>query len=547
MPRATPFTGTSATAELIAELGQPHIETHNQAQLLIWPVHSDGDGIIFGRLSGQEVQGGETAMGQIHPLRRLTSDLELRPRLIVMSVNNGGRKRYEDRPDFELGEDSATWCKWVAWRGPDRIAREILPAETYYDRLRNNSIDLYLTSLGRKVDWTRDRVYLRALGLVSAEEAASIAERTSTAIQSRYPGEKRGWPSSRRFGFRRNWATKYLEVDPEQWPLVELIHYSYADAETAHRGGVRKVRDDLTAMGCELSHQRIRTILRDPIYVTGEFAITVDGQQAPQRPIPLPKPIPPEVFARNQQLLDLRKGRETHVRPGEFALNGIKIIHAQCEHLRDKRNYQPTLRGRLFRGTYEYRHSPWVPRECHGFLIGREQLEHAVIPHLQELVDSKPLREAWRKCYRKRNRGVLPQVLDESERRQLRRRIRDRELQKAQLTRSYLQRVDQAEPAHEIAYWQLVGALQDEIDQLSMRLVRAETLPSIQLHDDFEALHDRWLSTLTLDVPDSDTRRIERASLIQLLVSKIRVGHVGIPVSRRGDSISVELLLTRLV
>ena len=203
LPRSSPFTGTSATADLIRELGQPQLEVHGSTQLLLWPVDPTGDGIILGRLSGREVEGGETAMGQIHPLRAMSERLELRPRLIVMSVHNSGMRPYADRPDFALVEQAISlgWCRWVAWRGPDRIARDVLPAETFYDRLRRDGVGLYLHGLGRLVDWQRDRVYLRALRLVSAEEAASIKDRTHAAIRSRYIAEGRGWPSSKRFGF----------------------------------------------------------------------------------------------------------------------------------------------------------------------------------------------------------------------------------------------------------------------------------------------------------------------------------------------------------
>ncbi len=151
LPRSSPFTSTSATADLIHELGRPQLEVHGSTQLLLWPVNADGDGIIVGRLSGREVEGGETAMGQIHPLRALANRLGLRPRLIVMGINNSGPHPYAERPDLALIEEviDLGWCRWVAWHGPDRIARDILPAETFYDLLRRRGVDLYLHGLGR--------------------------------------------------------------------------------------------------------------------------------------------------------------------------------------------------------------------------------------------------------------------------------------------------------------------------------------------------------------------------------------------------------------
>src|SRR6201999_3214831 len=110
-------------------LGQPRHLSSAGSHLLIWTDHPDGDGIVFARLSGREVQHGETAMGQIHPARELCRLLGLRARLLVVSVNNTGARDFDERPDFALATEAidAGWCRWTMWRDIARLAREPLP------------------------------------------------------------------------------------------------------------------------------------------------------------------------------------------------------------------------------------------------------------------------------------------------------------------------------------------------------------------------------------------------------------------------------------
>lgn len=522
-PSALPFTGTSATEELIRELGQPQIEVDRRVQLLIWEDDPAGDGIVDARLSGRELQGGETAMGQVHPQREMAGRLGLRPRLIVVSINNSGQRRYENRPDFRIIEEAIElgWCRWVAWRDPDRIARDVLPAETFYDLLRCRNVTLHLSDRGGPIDWERDRVYLRTLGIVSAEEAISIKKRTQSAIKTRYPDQKRGWPASKRFGFRRNWATKYLEVHPEQWEYVKRIHLRYSELEDGRRGGLRALQAELLACGCELSVERIRKILRDPIYVSGEFSVIVAGVEVPQQPIPLDDPVPESVFQRNQELLALRSGRETKTPPGWFCLNSVPVRHARCAHLRDKRNLAPLLKGRVFQGVEAYRHSPWVPSCCRGYVIDRSALEPPVMVALRGLAADPALQSAWRERRLALEHGYTPLVIDRRRAQILRLRMRSRELQKAQLTRAFLERLDQGEQANELAYLQLVDAFDREIAQLQERLASSEAAPAVSSAAPPPGLVDALEQVLTDEVPADTALRLQRAALVQALVEEI--------------------------
>lgn len=53
-----------ATRELRERYGDPEEIAHRGSLLLIWQMDPDGDGILAARLSGQDVQKGETAMGR---------------------------------------------------------------------------------------------------------------------------------------------------------------------------------------------------------------------------------------------------------------------------------------------------------------------------------------------------------------------------------------------------------------------------------------------------------------------------------------------------
>lgn len=160
-----------------------------------------------------------------------------------------------------------------------------MPAERYYRMLQENDVALILARLGRAVTWRQDRLAIRALGIVGAEEREQIRERTHGALERRFVNEGRGWPGSRRFGFRRNPITKYLDVDPAQWPFVKAIHFGFANLEDGSGKGVRRLAMSLADRGCGLSVAQIRKILRDPIYVTGLWSITYRGEVKPGRRI----------------------------------------------------------------------------------------------------------------------------------------------------------------------------------------------------------------------------------------------------------------------
>lgn len=518
-PLATPFTASTALAEVVAELGPP-ISVTGGARL--WLDDPEGDGIEVTRLSGRDIQGGETAFGQVEAVREVTRANRLRTRLIVVTTNNSGGQRYEDRPDYRVIEESirSGWCKWVCWRAPERIGRDDLALALFYDLLKRTGTRLYLTSLGRAVDWRRDRLELGFRGLMAIEERERIKERTHGMLERTWVRGRRGWPGKRPFGFRRNWATKYLEVDPEQWPYVKFIHLRYATLDDGRGAGAPKLRQALLARGCELSASQIRRILQDPIYVTGEYTITYQGAVVPAGPVTIPDPIPADVFQRNQELLRLRRGGESRTPPGTFALNGLRIRHKRCMHLVDERGRSPVLRGRSYpnRDVLAYRHWPYVPRACRGFVVDRDVLENAVFGAVASLEPRPVLTREWEAALRMRHLGDRSVVLAEYERAEVARQIEGLERGRARLARNFRQRLAAGDPANEIAYWDLVSGINTEIEHLQRLLEDAELEPSRM-----ESGSDSVAAGLAdvLACPDGTLEaRARRTALIEALVEE---------------------------
>ncbi|HEV7807854.1 MAG TPA: recombinase family protein [Solirubrobacteraceae bacterium] len=186
-----------ATRDLRERHGAPQDVAHCGSLLLIWDLDADGDGIVCARLSAQDVQKGETAMAQIHNGLDLAASQRLTPACAVAMRTSGGAE-YERRIDFAFIRDRivAHGLKWVIYREPDRIARELHAAHSFYKFLRDSGTDLYLCSLGRKVSWDSqgDRLIVGTLGVIGEFERGAIKARTRNAIKSRWLETGRGLP-----------------------------------------------------------------------------------------------------------------------------------------------------------------------------------------------------------------------------------------------------------------------------------------------------------------------------------------------------------------
>lgn len=578
-PRVSAHNETTATAELLAEIGPPIEEKPIRGSKLWWWRHEGGGrGISFARLSGQEIHEGETVIGQVHANRRLFKQLGLNPLYTVVTLNNPASRPYHERPDFLFFEErlAAGEIDWIAARDLDRLLRNELAQALLFDTLRRTKTGLYLARFGRKMDWSRDKLLLQTLGNMGEHERDMTRERTSSSIISRYIAEGRGRPGSARFGFYRDSVTKDLAVDPEQWPLVKLLHYRYCELGGV-RGGLRRVREELIDAGCEFSLSYLATMLRDPIYVTGEYVTRLGDKLVTCKPVALEDPIPAGVFQRNQEHLAQNRGPHKVTPPGFFCLNSIPLVHAACagetveyESNEGIRTTQPKLRARIYterpERRYTFTHSPRAPQACKGYSINADVLERTVISELLKLARSRELKAEWARAIPIETAETSP-ILTKEERKTLVAQIRQLEAKKASLEDELVQRVLDDKPVGNADHSRLVGPIEERIAQLERRLQIADSMPrrdfktstdpSVKAlleageidEDEEDDLLVALEEVLTLERPgiDDDEALRRRTAVVQAALSAVVVHDIddGIAIELQGPLVPEDAELVR--
>jgi DNA invertase Pin-like site-specific DNA recombinase len=568
-PRVASATATLATGQLEAALGEPDHEVTGarSSRCEIWerpdlsnlvtslserdPWFTSGSSnsgntggqrqrvALINRLSSHEIQGGETIGGQMLETMRTAIGNDCEIVAVLACTNYYSELGLEERTDFnwifeqvELG-----LLDGIVFREPDRVARRLAVVHPFYDRCEKLGIDLYLASLGRAVDWTSegDRLQISMQNTFAEAEARRFAAKAMEAKKRRWAGEGRGWPGSKRFGFRRD-ADKFLEVDPEQWPLVEYIHEQYGELDIGGKSGCRTLSVELAKRGCDLSPERIRTILLDSIYVDGNWTIKVDGELIACRPVELERPISRSTFQRNAEMLGAQKGKFVTTPPGTNLLNGIPVEHAPCCKTLDPRTgYPPWLKVNNSRaGSPSYTHRGKAPRECHRYRIPQRDLEGAVVRELLALADDEDLQKAWAAA------ALVRPGADRSEGEELQMSF---EVQRAELR----QEVSSLEAAHDREIGRLVEldrkgqepsrtdrAIAERIEQdLDERRRRLEVVDaSLERHEKEaeqassrtkEELLGALRSILTEDIPEDLRHRVRRLAVVECCLSKVVV------------------------
>lgn len=442
-PRSSSLTSTSATRELLANIGPPDVdERRHGIGFMYWNLEGTGTALGLARLSSEEIQNGEGVLQQVHAIRHLVSrtpGLEL-GHLVVTTDNSGGRS-FETRPDLMLldsliadGEVDA-----LVARDADRLIRCDSARATLEELLKASKTDLYLCSKGGKLDLYRDKLAWRIQGLIAEAERDIIVARTESGwVQSRL-AEGQGRPGAVPFGFY--WDPEFAEVrvDPEQWPWVIYIHEGYERLCQAGGGSLRELEREL-ADKCPLSRTHLRNMLKNPIYVTGEYTVRWRGMRVTTKPIKLDRPIPLDLFQRNQERLALNRGPSSTTPIGYFALNNIPVMHGACmdqlvasvrKTRRGPADVQPLLRGRGMPGPGHpavYGHFPRTPTSCARYTLAQDAIEPVVMRELLHLARSRELQEQWRRAPRgrpapkvrmltKERRAAIVQELKELERR----------------------------------------------------------------------------------------------------------------------------------
>jgi len=511
-----------ATRELRERYGAPQELPYRGSLLLIWEMDDDGDGIIAARLSSQDVQKGETAMGQIHNGIALAATHRLKPACAVVAMRTSGGADYDDRLDFTFIRDriATQSLSWVAYREPDRIARELHSAHSFYKFLRDTRTDLYLCSLGRKVDWNSqsDRLMVSTLGVIGEFERGAIKARTHNAIKARWLEEGRGYPGFKPIGFRRT-AQMFLEQDPEQWPYIRQAAAMYSRLRPDGGTSIRGLAEFLTdTLGFTISRERVRTMLKHPIYVTGMAHVTYEGTVYPLRPIELVDPVPADTFNLNQDLMSTVKGRQRTNPLGHFLLNRVDFRHDACQHVGDDDGWP--VRLRCERNSYTHDRRCPLP-ECRRFALPHKQLDAAVVAELLRLCEDEHLQREYQTRARTTASATPTGVLTPAQQRSFQTRVTDLQRQREEIARRWLQVGPQnLDPRYLQESLEQIDAeitrLQRQIE-LSQRLLATQGKHS----SDRDELLQRAREILTPEPPDDPELRQRRMIFVQQALSKV--------------------------
>ena len=536
-PRIPSGSESSATAELHERYGEPFVETHKGSRVEIWEIDPQGNAAIGARLSSGDLSKGEKALAQIDGALELCDKHGLLPRYVVVGVRLSGEKKLEDRLDLQFVMTAVEQKRvdTVVFREVDRLARNPAVGENFFSFMRDHGASLFLEAeTPNNVDWDEGMLLLRVKSGVAAHERSVIARRTFSAIERRMLLAGKGWPGSIKFGFRRD-AEKYLEVDPEQWPLVERICFDYSRVGENGRGSLTALVEHLKDQGCSFSREKIRQILRDPIYVTGEWSSTVNDIEYPCRKIEIPRPIPVEVFARNQALLSNTKGRNGNATPyGHFLLNHIPFLHATCMDLKVPKTRQngivdqrtPMLRGsnlsvaspsRKRPPVYSHRPSPPKGTGCKGFAVEAKAVDEGVIQVLLELAESPELQLAYINAM-SRDRQVEEVVDDPDE---LRRRLSGLKKKHDALVRNYIDNPQNDDVSETRGIAALLAGIENDMEAVGNRLALVEADLKAEGRNPKPNLREELERVLVLGDDPSREDRQRRAALVSSLLSKV--------------------------
>ncbi len=484
-----------------------------------WELDAGGDGIVSSRLSSADVAKGETALGQLQTVLDFCSRQGLRPRWVTVSIRTTGDLHYEDRTDMDftrrcLHEGA---IRWAAWRDPDRLARKTLSSQQYYRLLQDRGIHLYLVILGRKIDWNdpSDQLMLTTLGAIGEYERSAIKRRTHDAITRRYLEEGRGWPNTQGAGFRRD-AQKFVEVDPEQWPFIKRIHKDYLRLDPTGNAGLRPLAAHMTSLGFPIGRQRLNDILRDEMYVTGEWSVTTrEGVVYPCRRIEIPDPIPRELFDRNQLVLDSNRGKSRSNPIGRYLLNTVPLYHESCRG-KTLPNGKPVM---LRASKGRYRHTGNVFEGCRGLAIDAGELDKLVVDEMLRLVESPELQAEYRK------RAIpMPSESGKQQLRYLQHRARQLETQRAEMKRRWL---EDGLAGGDLDPRYLAEAL-GTLDQELVALTRRQQILKHELSNPSAIRPDPSLLAAAREVltpmpPDDPDLRQRRLAFVQAAISQVVV------------------------
>src|SRR5213078_284146 len=170
------------------------------------------------------------------------------------------------------------------------------------------------------------RMMVQMLGVFAEFERATIIERVVGGMERKVA--RGGWLGGTvPWGYRVNRDTGFLEVNPDEAPLVPIIFDLYFDRRMGARGIVNWLnqRGHRTRGGKPWSFNLVFTILRNRSYL-GEVPFRDQWFAAPHKAL-----VEPEVFAAVQRLLQARGEDHSKRRsnPSDFLLSSL-IVCDSC-------------------------------------------------------------------------------------------------------------------------------------------------------------------------------------------------------------------------
>lgn len=401
----SPYTPDAVLHVFHEMYGEPYVEQRlGPKRLTVWQVNPESRVADVLRLSSRELHGGETLRGQQFSIEALRANCGVAaPRFVVVATMQSSLTKYENRLDFRWLEDRirAGQIETILSREPDRIGRDRTAVGLFYEVLREHHVQLYYQQyFGRKVNWEQDEFFLDMLHAFASVEGKTVFRRTHSATVRRYLLEGKGWPSSARFGMERD-AKRYLVPVHKGMEVVNFIARRYNELTVAGDGGCRLVNEEVKRkFGIYVSDEKIRQILGDPIYTTGEWYVHYMGYRVACRPIELGHlAVPRRIYQENQELLSINGGWNSLTPKGEYLLNYRPFLHADCAGLENP----PRLRAYNNKdrsgsaGPRPYHHSSKqpVPDGCRGLSVPSRLVETAVIDALRDIVRSPEIRQAF--------------------------------------------------------------------------------------------------------------------------------------------------------
>ena len=517
-----------------------------------------GNAIGCGRLSGEDRN--ETMATQVDGLLVLEErNEELCYRYLVLAVDMSGTRPVRYAPDFGFPAGTAErddmvvvdrfilegWVEHIAWWSDDRIARKVLPAQVLFHRWQEHDVGLWLAIRGGRIEYEDDDLLLNIMAVMSSNDRHRTVRRLQSGALRKGPLAGNGHLNTTPYGFVRDETNRPRE-NAQVWKWI-LRTFELADVGL-EAGGIGcsapEIARQLASEGFEIDHDRVRTILEDPIYATGEWSVQLSGIRIPQTPIALRNPVPLDRFQRVQDWLALRNGGSENTALGDFLFNYVDCVHEQCNDERGGVLDRPIrLRGynlvHIKDKTPKLRHNPVTPQCCKGLGRGkgrswswkRDLVEPPVVAELRKLATHPEILHQLTLAAA-HEIATTSTRLGAEEREALENQIAALVQQREAATDTWVEAAQPGEQRDFADFRRLDESFTKKIAALTRRLENDRAMAiadsaapeSSRTHDD---RREAFLEILSIETPTDPRMKALRARLFSLIVSRLIIDDDG--------------------